>query len=78
MPEGYEHHLMREELLRTDKDPFRVLGVSNEDKMSFMRKVVSFFISLAINLQPTEKFKNLTASELRRIYVSHNLSKIAS
>ena len=22
-------------MLRTDKDPFRVLGVSNEDKMSF-------------------------------------------
>ena len=35
MPEGYEHHLMREELLRSDKDPFKVLGVSNEDKMSF-------------------------------------------
>ena len=35
MPEGYEHHLMREELMRTDKDPFKVLGVSNEDKMSF-------------------------------------------
>ena len=26
---------MREELLRSDKDPFMVLGVSNEDKMSF-------------------------------------------
>jgi len=35
MPEGYEQHLMREELLRSSKDPFKVLGVSNEDKMAF-------------------------------------------
>ena len=35
MPEGYEEHLMREELLNTRKDPFRVLGVSQEDKMTF-------------------------------------------
>ena len=35
MPEGYEDVLMREELLDTRKDPFKVLGVSPEDKMSF-------------------------------------------
>lgn len=35
MPEGYENHLMREELLRSTKDPFKLLGVSNEDKMAF-------------------------------------------
>ena len=35
MPEGYEDLLMREELLDTRKDPFRVLGVSQEDKMTF-------------------------------------------
>ena len=35
MPEGYEELLMREELLDTRKDPFRVLGVSQEDKMTF-------------------------------------------
>ena len=35
MPEGYEEHLMREELLDTRKDPFKVLGVSPEDKMTF-------------------------------------------
>lgn len=35
MPEGYEQHLMREQLLDSRKDPFKVLGVSNEDKMSF-------------------------------------------
>lgn len=35
MPEGYEEHLMREELMDTRKDPFKVLGVSPEDKMTF-------------------------------------------
>lgn len=35
MPDGYEEHLMREELLNTRTDPFRVLGVSQEDKMTF-------------------------------------------
>ena len=35
MPEGYEEHLMREELLDTRNDPFRVLGVSQEDKLAF-------------------------------------------
>ena len=35
MPEGYEEALMREELLDTRKDPFKVLGVSPEDKMTF-------------------------------------------
>ena len=35
MPDGYENHLMREELLRSTKDPFKLLGVSNEDKMAF-------------------------------------------
>ena len=35
MPEGYEEHLMREDLMDTRKDPFKVLGVSPEDKMTF-------------------------------------------
>jgi len=36
IPEGYDKHLMREELLeKRNKDPFKLLGVSNEDKMSF-------------------------------------------
>jgi hypothetical protein len=36
IPEGYDEHLMREELLeKRNKDPFKLLGVSNEDKMSF-------------------------------------------
>ncbi len=35
MPEGYEEALMREELMDTRKDPFKVLGVSPEDKMTF-------------------------------------------
>ena len=35
MPEGYEEHLLREELLDTRRDPFKVLGVSPEDKMTF-------------------------------------------
>ena len=36
IPEGYEDHLMREELLATrNRDPFKMLGVSNEDKMTF-------------------------------------------
>jgi len=35
MPEGYEDHLLRSELLDTRKDPFKVLGVSPEDKMTF-------------------------------------------
>jgi len=35
MPEGYEDLLMREELMDTRKDPFKVLGVSPEDKMTF-------------------------------------------
>ena len=36
MPEGYEELLMREELLDKRKDPFKVLGVSQEDKMTFL------------------------------------------
>jgi len=36
IPEGYDEHLLREELLeKRNKDPFKLLGVSNEDKMSF-------------------------------------------
>lgn len=35
MPDGYEEHLMREALLDTRKDPFKVLSVSPEDKMTF-------------------------------------------
>jgi hypothetical protein len=36
MPAGYEQHLMREELLSGKKqDPFKLLGVSAEDKMTF-------------------------------------------
>ena len=35
MPEGYEEALMREDLLDTRKDPFKMLGVSPEDKMTF-------------------------------------------
>ena len=35
MPEGYEDQLMREALMDTRKDPFKVLGVSPEDKMAF-------------------------------------------
>ena len=35
MPDGYDQALMREALLDTRKDPFRVLGVSPDDKMTF-------------------------------------------
>jgi hypothetical protein len=36
MPAGYESHLLREELLSGKKqDPFKLLGVSAEDKMTF-------------------------------------------
>ena len=35
MPEGYEETLMRQDLLDTRKDPFKMLGVSPEDKMTF-------------------------------------------
>ena len=45
MPEGYEDYLVREEILRKKKreqeeaakrtDPFKQLGVSGEDKMTF-------------------------------------------
>ena len=35
MPDGYDEALMREELLNTRTDPFKVLGVSPEDKMTF-------------------------------------------
>ena len=35
MPEGYEDALMREELMDTRRDPFKVLGVSPDDKMTF-------------------------------------------
>jgi hypothetical protein len=36
IPEGFENHLMREGLLKKrNADPFKLLGVSNEDKMSF-------------------------------------------
>ena len=36
MPEEYEDHLLREEVLKQrNDDPFKLLGVSNEDKMAF-------------------------------------------
>jgi len=36
IPEDYEDHLMREELIRNrNADPFKLLGVSNEDKLTF-------------------------------------------
>jgi hypothetical protein len=36
IPEDYEDHLIREELLKhSNADPFRLLGVSNEDKLIF-------------------------------------------
>jgi hypothetical protein len=36
VPAGYEQHLLREELLNSKKaDPFKLLGVSAEDKMTF-------------------------------------------
>ena len=36
IPEGYEDHLMREELLKKrNDDPFKLLGVSGDDKMTF-------------------------------------------
>ena len=36
MPVDYEAHLMREELTKSKKvDPFKLLGVSAEDKMTF-------------------------------------------
>lgn len=36
MPEGYETHLMREELIKKrEADPFKLMGVSGEDKMAF-------------------------------------------
>lgn len=36
VPVGYEQHLLREELLNSKKaDPFKLLGVSAEDKMTF-------------------------------------------
>lgn len=35
MPDGYEETLMRQDLLDTRRDPFKMLGVSPEDKMTF-------------------------------------------
>ncbi len=36
IPEDYEDHLMREELLKNrNADPFKLLGVSSEDKLIF-------------------------------------------
>ena len=35
VPTGYEQHLMKEELMGKKKDPFKVLGVSAEEKMTF-------------------------------------------
>ena len=36
MPNEYEDHLLREEIIKQrDDDPFKLLGVSNEDKMAF-------------------------------------------
>lgn len=36
IPEDYEDHLMREELIKNrNADPFKLLGVSNEDKLTF-------------------------------------------
>jgi hypothetical protein len=36
IPEDYEDHLIREDLLHNkDTDPFKLLGVSNEDKLKY-------------------------------------------
>ena len=36
MPDQYEDHLLREEVLKQrNDDPFKLLGVSNDDKMAF-------------------------------------------
>ena len=36
LPAGYETHLLKEELMNSKKkDPFKVLGVSAENKMTF-------------------------------------------
>jgi hypothetical protein len=36
LPQGYEEHLVRQEILKNkNRDPFKLLGVSNENKMAF-------------------------------------------
>lgn len=55
IPEGYEDHLMREGLLKKrNADPFKLLGVSNEDKMSFFL-LKWIFNAIKLDSEPTDK-----------------------
>ena len=55
IPEGFENHLMREGLLKKrNNDPFKLLGVSSEDKMSFfLLKWV--FNAIKLDSDPADK-----------------------
>ncbi len=55
IPEGFEDHLMREGLLKKrNDDPFKLLGISNEDKMTyFLLKWV--FNAIKLDSDPADK-----------------------
>lgn len=57
IPEGYERHLVRQELNKNpiDSDPFKILGVSNEDKMTFF---LLKWVFNAIKIMPNLDEKN--------------------
>jgi hypothetical protein len=55
IPDGFENHLMREGLLKKrNADPFKLLGVSNEDKMSFFL-LKWIFNAIKLESEPTDK-----------------------
>jgi len=55
IPDGFENHLMREGLLKKrNADPFKLLGVSNEDKMSFFL-LKWIFNAIKLDSEPTDK-----------------------
>lgn len=55
IPEGFEDHLMREGLLKKrNADPFKLLGVSNEDKMSFFL-LKWIFNAIKVESDPMDK-----------------------
>lgn len=55
IPEGFEDHLMREGLLKKrNADPFKLLGVSNEDKMSFFL-LKWIFNAIKLESDPSDK-----------------------
>jgi hypothetical protein len=55
IPEGFENHLMREGLLKKrNADPFKLLGVSNEDKMSFFL-LKWIFNAIKLESDPSDK-----------------------